>query len=112
VSIIVFTDDPIYICENHEASSFDVNTINFPGGATKYEAVAAFTGGNTIMRKFCETMNQHFVYISDGHGDYPASQLEEMVRIKQTTISHGYTFNYASILIGGNLARSGMGKIN
>jgi hypothetical protein len=51
----------------------DVNTIQFPSGATVYEAVAAFRGGIKVIKDFVGKMNIYFVYISDGHGVHPTA---------------------------------------
>lgn len=75
VSIVVFTDDPNIIYENAMPSTIDVNTIRFPNGATVKEAIAAFTGGATVLRKYCTTMNMYFAYLSDGHGTHPAAEI-------------------------------------
>lgn len=111
VSIIVFTDDPLIICENKSASEINVNTIKQPGGASDKEAVAAFSGANSIMTKYADVMNLHFVYISDGHGVHPTDQITEMLAIRKKANENGNSFKYASILIGGDLASSGMSKI-
>jgi hypothetical protein len=71
VSINVFTDDDNIIYKNRNPSDIDVNTIEFPSGATKFEAVAAFKGALKIMKEFFDKINIHFVYISDGHGVHP-----------------------------------------
>ena len=71
----MFTDDPNIIYENAMPSTIDVNTIRFPSGATVKEAIAAFTGGATVLRKYCTTMNMYFAYLSDGHGTHPAAEI-------------------------------------
>jgi uncharacterized protein YegL len=73
VSIIVFASDVTVICENHEASSINVNTIKFPGGNTN--TPAAFGAANTIMSNYVEEMNLYFTYISDGEGPHPHAEI-------------------------------------
>ncbi len=71
VSINIFTDNHNIIYKNRFANDIDVNAIHFPGGATVYEAVAAFKGAIKVIEDFVGKMNIHFVYISDGHGVHP-----------------------------------------
>jgi hypothetical protein len=110
VSIIVFNTKATVFCKNREASSINVNAINFPGGGT-YPG-AAFGAANEIMNEYVGMMNLYYTYISDGIGPHPADEIREMLNIKKNTISNGYLFNYASILIGGTSSSVPMEIIN
>jgi hypothetical protein len=57
-------------------------------------------------------MNLYFTYISDGDGAHPTDEIEEMLKIKAKTLADGFTFNYASILIGANSSLGPMDQIN
>lgn len=98
VSIIVFESKAAIYCENREASSINVHGIQFPDGGT--EPSAAFGKANQVMTCYSGKMNLYFVYISDGDGPHPTSEIQEMLKIKDATIAAGFTFNYASIQIG------------
>jgi hypothetical protein len=54
-------------------------SFHFPGGATKYEAVAAFKGAISIMEETGLDINTHFIYLSDGHGVYPEEGINKML---------------------------------
>lgn len=98
VSIIVFDSYSTVFCENKDPTLISTNAISCPGGGT--DPRYAFASANTIMRKYVHQMGLYFVFISDGLFSHPASEISEMLKIKQQSLQYRNDFNYCSIFIG------------